>query len=168
MGKMLKQLPKGSKGLTLLEILLALLVAGIFLSLSLHLLIGYWRAAREVKDRLEIQYSLVTAGKTVSDAIRTAQSVQWVEQARVLKIRPGQTGTSTDLYYIDDKDYDGVKDLYWEHLNVPNPVASSISAWSCKEVEPGLWQVWLQATLGGQQAQWEELIRQRSGPVSSG
>lgn len=151
------------RGFTLLEVLLALLISGIFLSLALRLFLDQWRGARALKERSEIQYALVTAGRTVSDAIRSAQTVQWASPG-VLHILPWPDGGTftTDLYYIDDKDRDEIKDIYWEHLNVANPVASRITGFTCTEVEPGLWQVFLKAVSGQQTATWEGLIRQRT------
>lgn len=158
---MYKWMKKSTAGMTLLEVLFALLISGIFLSTALYFLVGQWRAAKDLKDRLEVQYALVSAGKTVSDAIRTAQGIRWVEPG-ILKVSPPETVFTPDRYYLDDKDFDGIIDLYCEHLNVPNPVASRITAWECKEVEPGLWQVRLQASQGSQQVEWEGLIRQRT------
>ena len=150
------------QGFTLLEVLLALLISSILLSLCLRLLTDQWRGAQEIKDRLEIQYALLTSGETVSNAIRSAQTIQWTNPG-VLKILPWpDTGYYTyDLYYIADKEHDGIPDLYCEHQNVPNPVASRITALICTEVEPGLWQVTVQASLNRQQATWQSLIRQR-------
>jgi len=152
-----------SGGFTLLEVVLALVIWGIMLSLGLRLITEQWRGAREIKERLEAQYAVMTAGKTVADAVRSAQSIQWVSPG-VLKVLPWpDSGTlTTDLYYIADKDYDGVKDLYCEHLNVANPVASRITTWACREVEPGLWEIFLQATVGKEQVGWRGIVRQRT------
>lgn len=153
------------KGFTLLEVMLALVIFGIILTVALQLTIGEWRGAKSLKGRLEVQYSVLTAGKTVSDAIRSAQSVQWAAPA-VLKVLPwpdeGTTEVTTDLYYVDDKDRDGVKDLYCEHRKVPNPVASRITFWQATEVEPGLWEIMIKAGSGEQEAVWRGMIRQRT------
>ncbi len=152
-----------NKGFTLLEVLFALLISCSLLVISLCLLTDQWRAIKEMKDRQEIQYSLLTAGETVSTAIRSAQTVKSPKPG-VLEVLPwSEAGYyKADLYYIADKDYDGIPDLYCEHLNVPNPVASRITALQCTEVEPSLWQVTLQARLNQQQATWQGLIRRRT------
>ena len=152
-----------NKGFTLLEVLFALLISCSLLVLSLRLLTDQWRAAKEIKDRQEIQYALLTAGETVSTAIRSAQTIQFTTPG-VLQILPWPDAGdfTTDLYYIADKDYDGIPDLYCEHLGVPNPVASRITALQCTEVEPGLWQVTFQARMNQQQATWQGLIRRRT------
>ncbi len=151
------------QGFTLLEVLLALLISCSLLVLSLRLLTDQWRGAKEIKDRQEIQYALLTAGETISAAIRSAQKVQSTKPG-VLEVLPWPEAGyfKADLYYIADKDYDGIPDLYCEHLNVPNPVASRITALSCTEVEPGLWQVTVQARMNQQQATWQRLIRRRT------
>lgn len=155
------KLKKTSAGITLLEVMVALLISGIFLSAALYFLVGQWRTAKELRERLELQYAVVSAGKTVSDAIRTARALRWVEPG-VLRVQPPESVVTPDQYYLDDKDFDGIRDLYWDHLNVPNPVASRISDWECREVEPGLWQIRLHASQGNQRVEWEGLIRQRA------
>lgn len=67
-----------------------------------------------------------------------------------------------NLYYISDKDRDGITDLYCEHLNVANPVAMYISDLQGTEVEPGLWKIYLKASFGQATAVWETHIRQRT------
>ncbi len=152
------------KGFTLLEVLLALLITCSLLTLSLRLLADQWRAAKEIKDRQEIQYALLTAGETVSTAIRSAQKIQWISPG-VLKIIPWSESIDYPKvsYYIADKDNDGILDLYREHSSAdPYPIVSRITALQCMEVEPGLWQVTFQASMNHQQATWQALIRRRS------
>ncbi|MFZ3371665.1 MAG: prepilin-type N-terminal cleavage/methylation domain-containing protein [Desulfitobacteriaceae bacterium] len=152
-----------NKGFTLLEVLFALLISGSLLVLSLRLLTDQWRAAKEIKDRQEIQYALLTAGETITTAIRSAQTVQSPKPG-VLEILPwSEAGYfKADLYYIADKDYDGIPDLYCEHLGVPNPVANRITSLLCTEVEPSLWQITFQARMNQQQTTWQGLIRRRT------
>ncbi|MDA8226282.1 MAG: prepilin-type N-terminal cleavage/methylation domain-containing protein [Desulfitobacterium hafniense] len=150
-------------GFSLLEVLLALTIAGIFLAMSLTLMADQWRGSKSLKYQLELRYSLLNAGRAVSDAIRSAKTVQW-DSPGVLKVLPWpDTGsTATDLYYISDKDRDGITDLYCEHLNVANPVAMYISDLQGTEVEPGLWKIYLKASFGQATAVWETHIRQRT------
>lgn len=150
-------------GFTLMEVLVSLLIFCSILILSLRLLTDQWRRSQEIKAWQEIQYGLLIAGETVSNAVRSAQTVQWTTPG-VLKILPWtETGFSqADLYYIDDKDHDGITDLYCEHLNVPNPVAGRITNLQCTEVEPDLWQITIQAKMKQQQAVWQSLTRRRT------
>ena len=153
-------------GLTLLEVLLALVISGILLMTSMRLMTDQWRGARALKNQLEVHYSVMTAGKTVSDAIRMAKTVEWVKDFGVLRVLPMPDNANPvpllDTYFMDDKDKDGIKDLYWGHSNFsPQPLASYISIWECTEVEPGLWEVFVEASLNGQSATWRGVIGQR-------
>lgn len=150
-------------GFTLWEVLLALALSGLLLSLSLRLINEQWRIGRELKAQLEVQYAVLVAGQEVSKAIQSAYSVEWVSPG-TLRVSPWtETGSGTlDLYYLADKDRDGISDLYREHLNVPNPIVSHVTGFSCMEVEPGLWQISLQARLGTEQAVWQNKVRQRT------
>lgn len=158
-------------GLTLLEVLLALLIAGIFLSLAMSFFTDQWRGARSLKNHLEAHYSVMSAGKTVSDAIRTGQTVEWAPDSGALKVLPLPNNLdlkpSLDSYYVSDLDRDGVTDLYWKHKRIPQPLASYITGWECVEVEPGLWEIFLQANVEGQTVIWRSMIRQRTYPLLS-
>ncbi|OLN32220.1 Type II secretory pathway, pseudopilin PulG [Desulfosporosinus metallidurans] len=107
----------------------------------------------------------MTAGQTISTEIRSAQTVEWVQDTKKLFILPlpadANPVPTLDFYYINDLDYDGIKDLYWVHLGAKEPLASYITGWECVEVEPGLWNVFLEASVEGQKASWRSAIRQR-------
>jgi prepilin-type N-terminal cleavage/methylation domain-containing protein len=152
-----------NRGFTLLEVLAALLISCSILALGLDLLSAQWRGSRDIRNRQEIQYALASAGETLCTAVRSAQTVECLAPG-VLAVTPWpESGyLQADLYYIADKDHDGVTDLYCEHLNVPNPVVSRITALICTEVETDLWQITLQAEMNHQQAVWQTLIRRRN------
>ncbi|MHB1653763.1 MAG: prepilin-type N-terminal cleavage/methylation domain-containing protein [Desulfitobacteriaceae bacterium] len=151
------------EGFTLLEVLLALVISGVFLTLSLRLLTDQWRGSLEAKRHLELQYSVLSGGRVVVDAVRTAKSVVRIGPGVLKVVSWADNGTLyTDLYYIGDKDYDGIKDLYCEHLNVPNPVATRVTGFVCEEEEPGLWRISLEANWGGQKVSWETLVHGRT------
>lgn len=156
---------ESERGLTLLEVLLALLISGIFLVTSMRLLTDQWRGARTLKNHLEAHYAVMTAGKTISDVVRMAKTVEWVNDSGVLKVLPmpedGNLIPTLDTYSIGDLDLDGTKDLYWKHLGISEPLASFITRWECAEVEPGLWEVFLQANVNGQIVTWRSVTRQR-------
>jgi len=174
------QLNRGSNyskaGLTLLEVLFALVIYGILLMISMRLITDQWREARALKNHLEAHYSVMTAGKTVSDAIRMAKTVEWVKDSGVLRVLPmpddANPVPTLDYYFIDDLERDGTKDIYWRHLGSSQPLASYISKWECTEVELGLWEVFLEAIVDGQSATWRGVILRRTYspvfPVSTG
>lgn len=158
-------------GLSLLEVLVALVISTMLIMTSMRLMTDQWRGARALKNRLEAHYSVMTTGKTVSDAIRMAKTVEWVKASGMLKVLPMPDDTNPvptlDSYFIDDLDRDGIKDLYWKHFNVSQPLASYILSWECSEVEPGLWEVFLEAIVDGQSATWRGVIKRRTySPVS--
>jgi len=163
-------------GFTLLEVLFALAISGILLMTSMRLMTDQWRGARALKNQLEAHYSVMTTGKTVSDVIRMAKTVEWVQDPGVLRVLPmpddGNLVPTLDSYFRDDLDRDGIKDLYWKHLSVSEPLASNISIWRCTEVEPGLWEIFLEANVQGQSSTWRGVIRRRTyspvPPVSIG
>ncbi|MDR3541834.1 MAG: prepilin-type N-terminal cleavage/methylation domain-containing protein [Desulfosporosinus sp.] len=151
-------------GFTLLEVLIALLISCIFLMTALRFFTDQWRGAGTLKNHLEAHYAVMTAGKTVTDVIRMAKTVEWANSG-ILKVLPmpeaGNPSPTLDTYYMGDLDLDGTNDLYWKHLGAPEPLASYITRWECTEVEPGLWQVFLQANVNGQVVTWQSVIRQR-------
>jgi len=132
---------------------------------AMRLFTDQWRGSRALKNHLEAHYAIMTAGKTVSDAIRIAKTADWATDSRVLKVLPLPDDTNPlptlDSYFIDDLDHDGKNDLYWRHSGVSQPVASYITGWKCVEVEPGLWEIFLQADTDGQIVTWKSVIRQR-------
>ena len=152
-------------GFTLLEVLVALLISGIFLMTALRFFTDQWRGASTLKNHLEAHYAVMTAGKTVSDVIRMAKTVAWVNASGGLQVLPmpeaGNPTPTLDTYFIGDLDLDGTNDLYWKHLGVSEPLASFITTWKCTEVEPGLWEVFLQANVKGQIVTWQSVVRQR-------
>lgn len=147
---------------TLMEVLFALIISGIFLSLALRLLTTQWRSAIETKRQMELQYCVMVGGRTVVDAIRSAKRVEMNDGVLKVEAWDAKGVIYKDSYYIADKDYDGIKDLYCEHENVPNPVVSRINNFSCEEAEPGLWYVRLQAVWGKQKATWETAVHRRT------
>ena len=153
------------RGLTLLEVLFALLITGIVMVTTLRLLTDQWRGARALKNHLEAYYSVMTAGQIISTEIRSAHTVNWVEDSKKMFILPLPADTNPvptlDAYYSDDLDHDGIKDLYWVHLGAKEPLASYITGWECVEVEPGLWNVFLEASVNGQRVAWRSAVRQR-------
>jgi prepilin-type N-terminal cleavage/methylation domain len=152
-------------GFTLLEVLAALLITGIFMMTAQRLLVDQWRGSLTLKSHLEAHYAVVTAGQTISREIRSAQTVEWNEDTQKLLILPLSADTNLlptlDSYFIDDLDKDGINDLYWKHMGISEPIASNILSWECVEVESGLWNVFLEASVRGQNVSWRSFVRQR-------
>lgn len=152
-------------GLTLLEVLVALLITGIFMASILPLFVDQWRGADSLSNYLEAQYAVLTAGHTISAEIRSAKTIEWVQSSQTLNILPlpsdANSSPTQDSYFIADLDNDGIKDLYWKHLGSKEPLASHFSGWKCTEVEPGLWNISLEASIEGQNVWWRSSIKQR-------
>jgi len=148
-----------------MEVLVALLITGIFLMTAMRILTDQWRGSRALKNHLEAHYAVMTAGKTVSDAIRTAESATWSTDSKKLMVLPFADDTNPiptlDSYFMADLDRDGINDLYWKHKESSQPVASYVTGWKCVEVEPGLWEISLEADVDGQIVTWQCVIRQR-------
>lgn len=156
------------QGLTLLEVLAALMIFSIILITGLRLLDYFQAEKNELKEYAELEYSLTVGGQAVTKAIRQSQKVEWLK-GDMLRVKPapaypGQTVSDQerDLYYIGDKDKDGIPDIYCEHLSVANPIASRVSGFKCYEVEAGLWQIKLTGRWGEKNIEWETWVRQRS------
>lgn len=148
-------------GFTLTEVILALLITGILLAVSLRFFSEQWRSGQALRERMEAHYAVMNAGRTVLDAIREAESVQWAPTG-TLTVSPGGQVSYSDQYYIADKDYDGVKDLYRFHKGAHNPVVSGIIDWTCSKGDSGLWTITLKGKIGSQTVEWQGFIRQRA------
>ncbi|NMA69981.1 MAG: type II secretion system protein [Desulfitobacterium sp.] len=153
----------GNEGFTLLEVIVALLIIGVFFGVILGLFTEQWRSHRVMKDKMEAHYAAMIAGRMVSDAIRGAEHVQWVLKGNkwILEITPSGENF-TDEYYIEDKHRSGVKDFYREHLRTPNPYVTGIENWECIEGEAGLWTISVVAKAGEQEVSYVTKIKARS------
>ena len=155
-------------GLTLLEVVASLMIFSIILITGLRLLHYFQEKKDDLKKYAELEYSLTVGGQAVTKAIRQSQQVEWLTNDR-LRVKPGPvnpgqiiSNQERDLYYIADKDSDGIPDLYCEHFSVANPIASRVSSLKCSEVEEGLWQVKLTGRWGEKTIEWETWVRQRN------
>jgi prepilin-type N-terminal cleavage/methylation domain-containing protein len=153
---------KVNKGFTLVEVLLALVITGILLSVSTRFFLDQWGAYQAIKDKMEAHYAAATAGRMVCDAIREAEKVEWNYNLGkwVLTVTPSGE-TYSDQYYLDDKDYDGIKDLYRYHKGAHNPVVSGIADWNCSQGESGTWTISLQGQIGQQTVFWQGKMNSR-------
>lgn len=149
------------RGFTLVEVLFALFISALLLTVVLRFFHGEWNTSQVIKDKMEAHYAVTNAGRLVSDAIREAKSVQWANRGKwTLTVTPSGE-TYSDQYYLDDKDYDGVKDLYRYHKGAHNPVVSGIVDWNCSQGESGLWTITFQGKIGQQTVSWQGKISAR-------
>lgn len=156
-----QEIKEPEAGFTLTEVVLALLITGILLSVSLRFFTEQWRSGQAVRERMEVNYAVMNAGRMVLDAIREAESVQW-NPTGVLTVSSGGGASYSDQYYISDKDYDGIKDLYRFHKGAHNPIVSGVIDWTCSKGESGLWTITLKGKIGNQTTEWQGSVRQRA------
>ncbi|NLM22059.1 MAG: prepilin-type N-terminal cleavage/methylation domain-containing protein [Peptococcaceae bacterium] len=148
------------KGLTLLEILLSLVILGIIAGIVLQFFVSQYRFVDNVAAGSELNYSLLRAGEVLTSTVNVSEKVVWRDNTLIVTYKMTQN-KYTDSYYLADKDFDGKLDLYREHLGVPNPIASGMINFNCREVSPGLWAIKLEACYGEQNAEWERYVRQK-------
>jgi len=154
-----KGFPEG--GFTLIEVLMAVAIIGIIVPVALKFFAVQWTNAQVIKNKMEAHYAAMLAGKTISDAIREAEYVDWSLRGKwILTVTPSGELYS-DQYYLDDKDYDGVKDLYRYHLGAHNPVVSGVVDWNCTKGENGLWMISIQGQVGQEIVFWQGKIKAR-------
>ncbi len=146
--------------MTLLEVLLSLVLTGIIMGMVLTQFISHYRLFKSLMTQAELDYSLLRGGQVLTAAVRTGQEVEWKDEIlRVTRIQDEKP--VVDLYYLADKDHNGVLDLYREHLSVPNPVVSGLTDLRCMKIEEGLWEICLEARLGDIKTNWKRSVRQR-------
>ncbi|MCM1566945.1 MAG: prepilin-type N-terminal cleavage/methylation domain-containing protein [Dehalobacter sp. 4CP] len=152
---------QNDKGFTLLEVLVSLVITGIVAAMVFQLYISQYRMAKGLMADADLSFAAVRAGQVLTAAISTAESVVWT--GKVLRINYLENGKAmTDSYYLADKDFNGVPDLYREHLGVPTPVASRIYEFYCTGVKDGLWQISLVAEQAENAVTWQRTVRVRS------
>jgi hypothetical protein len=147
-------------GMTLLEVLLSLVMTGIIIGMVLTLYMNHYRLIKELMIESEMDYSLFRGGQVLAATVSAGQEVEWKDEilcvTRIQDEKP-----VVDLFYLADKDNNGVQDLYREHLSVPNPIASGLTDLKCVEIDKGLWEIRLEARLGDIKINWKRSVRQR-------
>ncbi|HHV63646.1 MAG TPA: prepilin-type cleavage/methylation domain-containing protein [Peptococcaceae bacterium] len=147
-------------GLTLLEVLLSLVLTGVIAGIVLLFFINHYQLANELKLKSEREYALLRAGQVLASAVQGAERITWNNGVLTVSYRQEEQMIE-DKYYLADKDWNGILDLYREHLTVPNPVASGLNAFNCFELQKGLWRISLQAGEGKEAVYWERIIKQK-------
>ena len=155
---------KGERGMTLLEVLFALLITSLISFALLKLYIGQYRLLAVIKDQTILEFALLRSEQVLIRAVGEAQSVCW--SGGILSVIPSAVPADasfdpTDKFYVDDKDRDGKKDLYWERRSGVNPIATGITDMNCQEIAAGLWQITLRAAEGKEIKVREIRVRQR-------
>lgn len=151
---------KTDRGLTLLEVLISFVLIASIAGLVLNFYVSQYRFTREVMVQAEWDYALLRAGQVVSSAVRVSEEVNWSgKQLRVTYRLDGKI--YNDVYYLADKDHDGIQDLYREHLSVPNPVVSRLTSFNCIEIRKGLWKITLSSGEGEREVLWERTVHQK-------
>jgi prepilin-type N-terminal cleavage/methylation domain-containing protein len=152
---------ESNSGFTLIEVMLALLITGILLSVSLRFFVEQWRTSQALKDRIEAHYAVISAGRMVLDAIREAESVQW-DSSGILTIFPGEQATELKKYYVAEKTNDGGYNFYQIQNGAHLPVVKGIVSWNCSREDSGLWTITLTGKIGNQIVKWQGSIHQRT------
>jgi hypothetical protein len=135
-------------------------MAGVIVAGVLSLTINQYRLSVETSARAEMNYSLLRAGQVLAAAVKTAEKVEWQASNLTVTYLTSE-GLEKDQFYLADKDKDGQQDLYREHRNIPNPVATFLTEFNCEELKPGLWEIKLQAQIKEQELLWERRVRQK-------
>lgn len=149
-----------NSGMTLLEVLLALVIISILVPMVLSLYSDQFRLLRDISDKADMEFSVLRAGQVLTAAIKEGQKILW--QDGILHItHQEETRMISDKYYLADKDGDQIYDLYRERLKVPNPIVSGLTELNCIEIEEGLWKIRLQASKRELEVKWERIVRQR-------
>jgi hypothetical protein len=145
-------------GITLLEVTVAITFLAVLVTLTLYLYGKELTLAEDARVRAELNFALQRGGRTVSMALLTAEEAYWQEGELYIRGRPGAE-TVTEVYFIADKDHNGVTDLYRERGGSPSPLVSHLTHLKC--VRRGvLWEVELRAALAGQELSWHTQVRQ--------
>jgi len=150
---------KNDSGITLLEVLISLVIIGVIASAVLTFYLSQYRLNQNIISEMELDYSLARAGQVLATAIRCAEDIRW-DGKRLEVTYCYNDEKITDIFYLADKDKNGIQDLYREHLAVPNPVASGLTVFDVKEIKRGLWQLCLEAEDGKNNRKWIRKVRQ--------
>ncbi len=147
-------------GLSLLEVLVSLLISGIIAGFVLSQAINQYRLANSILAESEMNYALLRAGQVLALAVQEGEKIVWKNDTLIITYGLNRKQVS-DSYYLADKDFDGNYDLYREHLAVPNPVATGLTAFSCKQINQGLWEISLKAGCKEKETGWERIVKQK-------
>ncbi len=146
-------------GFTLVEVLAALVIMGLAVTLAANILNWQVRLAKHQGEEIETQQAVKTAMLYLEREIRCAQSVS-LPAGGVLKIV--RNNGQNLLFYVDDKDNNAIKDLYREIDGVATPLVSRVVEVRFVEQLPGTWEISLLAQQGGEEYRCQFVARKRS------
>ncbi len=149
---------KSERGFTLAEVLAALAIMGMVISLAAQTMI--WESRINTRGQMQIEtHQAVRASMTVIEReIRQAKSVSLLSPG---KLHITRSNNQTVYLYVDDKDFNGIRDLYMETDGIPNPVASYVEEVDFLQQAPGKWEVLIVARQGGVENRWQLTVKQR-------
>ncbi len=147
------------KGFTLIEVLAALVLMGLVVSIAAQTLTLQTRIFARGNSQIETQQSARAAAGLLDREIRQAKTVALTGPG-ILKVT--RSNNQSVYFYVADKDYNGVKDLYQETDGVPNPVASYVEQVDFADMGAGRWDVVITARQNGVENQWKLTIKRRA------
>ena len=149
------------KGITLMEILLGLVIAGIMISMILRLYLDQYGLTTEVMSKSESRFAVFRGAQVITSALTKAEKADWINGNALQVVYSQGDELIMDYFYLEDKDADGRMDLYRKHRGVSNPVVTGITDMNLKECSDGLWEIRLVAGQRGQISIWQGKVRQR-------
>lgn len=149
----------GERGFTLIEMLSALVIMGIVFSMAVQVMSTQSRVYAGDVRRVETEQAARTAMNFIEREIRQAKAVTSLQPGVLLITR---NNNDQIKFFVADKDYNGIKDLYLQKNGTSNPVVSYIEDVSFHEQQRGTWQVVVSARQGEVVDKWQLIIRQRS------
>ena len=129
---------KEESGFTLVEVLSALVIMCLVVSVALQLLAWQAIVTSRAQANIETDQGLRIASMVIEKEIRLAKSTSLASEGNLLVVR---TNNQRVKLYVADKDYNGILDLYQETDGVPTPVASCVEKVDYVEAGPGRWDV---------------------------
>ena len=150
---------QSAKGFTLIEVLAALVIMGLVISTAAQTLTLQTKIAARGSSQIETQQAARAAATLLDREIRQAKTVVLAGPG-VLKVT--RSNNQAVYFYVADKDYNGVKDLYQETDGIPNPVSSYVEQVDFADMGSGRWGVTITARQNGVENQWKLEIKQRA------
>ena len=150
---------QSEKGFSLIEVLAALVIMGLVISVAAQTLTLQTKTAARGRSRIETQQAARTAATLLDREIRQAKTLSLAGPG-VLKVT--RSNNQTVFFYVADKDYNGVKDLYQETDGIANPAASYVEQLDFVDMGSGRWDVMITARQNGVENQWKLAVKQRA------
>ncbi|HEX3014936.1 MAG TPA: prepilin-type N-terminal cleavage/methylation domain-containing protein [Desulfobacteria bacterium] len=147
------------KGFTLVEVLAAMTIMLIVVGSAVQMLGWQTRLMTQTRRQVDTLQSVRAAGTLIEREIRAAKSVSAPNPGTLQIV---QNDDEIVYFYVADKDYNGVKDVYRETKNVPAPIASFIDNVNFSQVSAGEWEVTIFANENGVENTWQMIVAKRA------